>query len=36
VEYFAVNVTVGDETSAEYVASEYELLQPYQARKWIA
>jgi hypothetical protein len=26
VEYFAVNVTVGNETSSEYVTSEYEVL----------
>lgn len=25
VEYFAVNVTVGNETSSEYVVSEYEV-----------
>lgn len=36
LEYFAVNVTVGNETSAEYVASEYEVLGSYQAVKWKA
>lgn len=35
VEYFAVNVTVGNETSEEYVASKYEVLNSYEA-KWRA
>lgn len=35
VEYFAVNVTVGNETSSEYVVSDYEVLNSYQA-KWRA
>jgi hypothetical protein len=33
VEYFAVNVTVGNETSSEYVASEYEVLDSYELRR---
>ena len=36
LQYFAVNVTVGHETSSEYVASEYVVLDPVQARKWRA
>jgi hypothetical protein len=36
LEYFAVNVTVGNETSSEYVLSEYEVLDSVQARKWKA
>merc|ERR1712183_510868 len=36
LEYFAVNVTVGNESSSEYVASEYVVLDPVQARKWRA
>jgi hypothetical protein len=35
VEYFAVNVTVGNETSSEYVMSEYENLESYEM-KWRA
>jgi hypothetical protein len=36
LEYFAVNVTVGNETSSEYVLSEYEVLDSVQVRKWKA
>ena len=32
VEYFAVNVTVGDETSSEYVMSEYEPVPVFESR----
>ncbi|KAM0717601.1 hypothetical protein Q7P37_007453 [Cladosporium fusiforme] len=35
VEYFTVNVTVGNESSSEYVTSEYEVLNTYAA-KWRA
>lgn len=35
VEYFTVNVTVGNETSSDYVTSEYEVLNTYAA-KWRA
>lgn len=35
VEYFAVNVTVGKETSSEYVVSDYEVMNSYEA-KWRA
>jgi hypothetical protein len=35
VEYFAVNVTVGNETSGEYVTSEYEVPESYEM-KWRA
>jgi hypothetical protein len=34
--YFSVNVTVGNETSSEYVASEYEVLDAVKARRWEA
>jgi hypothetical protein len=33
VEYFAVNVTVGNETSSEYVTSEYEVLDSYELKR---
>jgi hypothetical protein len=36
LQYFAVNVTVGNETSSEYVASEYEVLDAVKARRWEA
>jgi hypothetical protein len=36
LQYFAVNVTVGHETSSEYVASEYEVLDAVKARRWEA
>ena len=32
VEYFAVNVTVGNETSGEYVVSEYEPVPMFESR----
>lgn len=35
VEYFAVNVTVGNETSSEYVVSEYEPVPTFESR-WTA
>jgi hypothetical protein len=35
VEYFAVNVTVGNETSSEYVMSEYENPEAVEV-KWKA
>jgi hypothetical protein len=35
VEYFAVNVTVGNETSNEYVMSEYEVPESHEM-KWRA
>lgn len=36
VEYFAVNVTVGNETSSDYVVSEYEVQKNSFAAKWRA
>jgi hypothetical protein len=35
LEYFALDVTIGSETSSEYVTSEYEVPQSY-ASKWRA
>lgn len=35
VEYFAVNVTIANETSTDYVMSEYEVVKSFES-KWRA